>query len=957
MKHLFTFLFLLPFCLVAQTAQEQYLDAEYDRLEKVEVIEKEIGLFIDANLPDYQLPSDVLKKLSADSRKEKLTKKEYNRLVQLTKSMYLRQKYFESNPDSVPYFIAATLPKLKQACTNGGFELGAAGWSFSQHIYAGPPGQEFSDNCDMNINTNLPLSASTLFNDTNADVSLVTSGLDPLLSASGVNLPRTFTGNRAIRLGQWNDGGGYDITTISRSFDVINQPSIDLNFALVLENPTNNHVLNDTQPFFEIKVFDENNQLFYQRCIVSDPNDCVFNSANNNQSLLYTNWNCVSVDVSQLMNQGARVEISVADCGQSGHFGYAYLDDICNGPGCNNSVFGSIDLDPQNLDCPTFPINVCGNFVAPLAGTTQEGTLISMTLDILGPNGEIVGAVTAPTTITNNTFCFQLEESNFDACLTNFDFTVTADFQMNCGVPFITTLIDNNANPGPDLSFENCVTTPTFPLEYTSAASKYNFIETDSEGNFIIGAFAANMPNFPGSSIYGYNPLVAKFSPEGCVLWYEYIATPSVIVDMKVDDFGDVHIIANKTTIGGINPPPFEDAGYVFKLDGDDGSSLKAFTTSREVLDFEVHSTTEFGGTLANAYVLFEYDSQEDLIIYNDLNQPILTETSPNNFIISFRQNTFQPVANIKEIDDLSDSEGYLDMTISNENNELYLVAMLPNGGIVDFGDGIVANAFNNEWMFNVQFNLAPFGTTATTVFAGVSWNINMEYGPVNAIYNSVNQTLIKSNSAVLMELNTNPFSVSSSHDVILPANSNGIDKLVYNPLDNSVLASMEGYGQIHKVDFSAAGAAPIILSNYHPTLSAHGDYPIAQSPTDGTIFAISPNYIGSPTGYAITRIDPDSGISYFTEGPDDKVFEEKLRLYPNPAINNFEITTASQEVPLNIGFIEIRDMQGTVRMKQSFTKTSKISMNASELNSGHYFISVFDHSNNPLTTLRLIKK
>jgi hypothetical protein len=165
-----------------------------------------------------------------------------------------------------------------------------------------------------------------------------------------------------------------------------------LQYAIVLEGapggPTNQHTSVD-EPFFSIAVLDSNGNIL---------NNCNsekfgWNSVGliNNTgvpitiggwtsavTIYYKNWTELSLDLSAYVGQTIQLEFRTADCAQSGHFGYAYIDLMCSSP--------------------KFAVNYCGSNTAVLAAPAGYTSY-----QWYGPNGMtvIAGATNDSLTITN----------------------------------------------------------------------------------------------------------------------------------------------------------------------------------------------------------------------------------------------------------------------------------------------------------------------------------------------------------------------------------------------------------------------------------------------------------------------------------------------------------------------------------------------------------------------------
>jgi hypothetical protein len=101
-------------------------------------------------------------------------------------------------------------------------------------------------------------------------------------------------------------------------------------YAVVFEDPEH---LPEEQPFFQYRIFYIDNMGIEQEIelfkVLADVDDPFFD--NDGGDIAYRNWTCVNVDLSSYVDQNLEiiVEFINADCEQGGHFGYSYIDGLC----------------------------------------------------------------------------------------------------------------------------------------------------------------------------------------------------------------------------------------------------------------------------------------------------------------------------------------------------------------------------------------------------------------------------------------------------------------------------------------------------------------------------------------------------------------------------------------------------------------------------------------------------
>ncbi|MBT0609138.1 Ig-like domain-containing protein, partial [Aequorivita echinoideorum] len=323
------------------------------------------------------------------------------------------------------------------------------------------------DSCnENNITGPATIGAPNVF--TSAAVVPSTPGNDPNLAAAGIpNHPRTspFVActNNAYRINNTETGFGSGSELVAMKKQFIAGEVMTFDFSMILQNPSG-HVKED-QPFLKINIFDENNNLFSERCVTSDPGNCIFRSTTfNGQPLVYTDWSCLKVNTIELQGQRVTAEIILGDCNLSGHWAYAYVDNFQvgdDGPNvCSNSSFGYLALNsttavtgedyracslidnPAPAECdplapvlnPLFPFDVCGDLTAPVSATGNGISPGPLQMNIF-QNGNNVGNSTAIQPSGGGSgFCFEIDQSDITVPLFGyFSFQATAEYQINCG--------------------------------------------------------------------------------------------------------------------------------------------------------------------------------------------------------------------------------------------------------------------------------------------------------------------------------------------------------------------------------------------------------------------------------------------------------------------------------------------------------------------------------------------
>lgn len=331
-------------------------------------------------------------------------------------------------------------------------------------------------------------------NDLNAMVSIVENPL-PLIAAEPIiqsylgmyvdfqNDRLVYAGQKSIRLN--NNTGGRSVTSITKAFSPNGENRLSYNFRLVMENAHNNQDL--IQPTFIVRLLDMDDNIITQECIVAKNSDPIFRKATKSgkSDLVFTDWLCGAIRIpQQYINQSIKYQFMITDCGESGHFGLVYLDNIFLGEKCP-PTFGWLDLDLQNgvIQCPSAPFTVCGSFTAP-----QNSTISNLKLDIQEAGASILNGNLINNAVidyVNNTFCFTVNPSDFYNNTGIFRFKVYADFITTVsGSSHVYHLEGVSSNPSGDVSTEDCCTNGTFEFDYHSEG--FNLIWDDFGGPYIL---------------------------------------------------------------------------------------------------------------------------------------------------------------------------------------------------------------------------------------------------------------------------------------------------------------------------------------------------------------------------------------------------------------------------------------------------------------------------------------
>ncbi len=359
-----------------------------------------------------------------------------DRFVEIHKLENARQSLLIKNPKSV-YTLAGLSGNTP--CGNGDFESGliTAEWSGAY----GTLGIATTNGGTLN---SLSLTAgltpvtggSANLNQPGARHTLVTSPDNDATTGMPVTAPLVINAStKAIRIG--NSVNGANVEMVSKTFTVTAAESlIRFWYAVVLQSP--NHTQQEN-PYFHVRVVDNSTNTELGNVVnmgtngkvIADRNNPFFKSKTVNGEIVnYKEWSCAEINLAAHVGKRVTIQFITADCTLGGHYGYAYIDNICGS--CQGSPEGSIALNRGKSDtCGTGKISV--DYTLPKNGT-QTGAL-SIKLDII-QNGTVItsinsGAITGNITGTYSFGISPLLLSSLNSNLGGFDYVATGTFSLN----------------------------------------------------------------------------------------------------------------------------------------------------------------------------------------------------------------------------------------------------------------------------------------------------------------------------------------------------------------------------------------------------------------------------------------------------------------------------------------------------------------------------------------------
>ncbi|MCZ2100396.1 MAG: T9SS type A sorting domain-containing protein [Chitinophagales bacterium] len=376
-------------------AMQDYIAAELNDADKMKAAREQYG---HSCVSGVTVSDDIIRKMAEDAA---------------------RSSFIQSNLET---YISLFFPEVSSRsvtadtfiCDNGGFENDFLYYKGYVATY-----DEGSSTCTPYF-SNLPVAWTPQSLPTLRRFEIVSPGTDALTGIQKVKF-----GNKALKL---NDRLGHhidltycyfyqDINKITKRFKVTEENRhFTVWYAAVFENPTNNpHV--DQQPYLNIKCdLDPARELCYDAAFLMC--DTTYTDAFCHLDPLdVIDWSCHSFKIPRSeVGNIATLEISMADCGQGGHRGYAYIDGICEP--CNGSALGGIFLpDGVNIEgsidyttCEDSIVRICGYYELPTVCGIWDSIRISI------PGYTIENLVIDK---GEQTFCFDFPYESFglDTCI------------------------------------------------------------------------------------------------------------------------------------------------------------------------------------------------------------------------------------------------------------------------------------------------------------------------------------------------------------------------------------------------------------------------------------------------------------------------------------------------------------------------------------------------------------
>jgi hypothetical protein len=563
---LFGVIFLLSSTL--QLLAQDNLQQRYEAQQKlIEVEEEKIATYIEEHM-NIALPNSLKnqfqKSIAEHEYAEKFTEIETQQMYIKVKEHYLRTQYFQQNTSAAASYAAIAA----SSCSNGDFEMGTFANYSGETAIGSTDGYRIGD-CGILTADSAYQTDPIVFTPTNPNgawvghFNIMNVGNDPNVT-TGV-LPQVFAGNHSARINSDDNGPGvtYPNYSVSKLIKRVVLSQVDeiifFNYALVLQDPGSSH--DGRKPTFVARVLDANGNECDRICHAAYSTDPFLLDASGNGSIRYKPWNCESVQACGQPGDTVTLEFVQTDCGYGGHWGYAYLDNICDTCSIDTCNFqGSIDLNPTDT-CMGDTMQVCGTYNL-AAINCQSFSATEIRLYIL-QGGAVVAGPLVNTSPSGGTFCFTVTPGDLPAGTVSgdaFDFYAEIDFNVNGST---STQNDYNTNSGLDNDYVyDAQCCPEFQLLTCCDLS-----DTTSSGTAKAANTTPTVDPRVSKSLYAYKKAVEAKYPsfsadgDGCC---DYCKYPDVAFPVFIYDESGMLIDNTVYSISWSNDPGNNSAiGYV----------------------------------------------------------------------------------------------------------------------------------------------------------------------------------------------------------------------------------------------------------------------------------------------------------------------------------------------------------------------------------------------------------
>ena len=438
---------LLSCCAMSWLGAQETKGEFFLRQEKMTMHEQTVRNYISGQI-DQPLPPGKMEEFNnfIQSYEEPLTPAQEQHLLQQFKQQYWRGVYFNQHPESKvlyqPMIVAGT-------CANGDFEAG----NFSNYTGQTAYGANGYSSGDCNILTPA-VPDPIIFSNNSMSFAGDFDIVDNTLMDNYAPINRVNSGTYAARINSdMNDTNftypNYSVSKLIKRV-VLSAPDEEIffHYAPVLWDPGTSH--DGRKPTFLARVLDENGVECDRICHSAYTSDPFLLQSPSHSNVRYRDWSCASLDACGSPGDTVTLEFVATDCGAGGHWGYAYVDDICDTCSADTTdpcnFEGSIELNPTDT-CSGNTMQVTGSVEFAIS-KCDTALIDSIRLRIL-QTGVDVTVGTIPVVWSGNNFSFTVTPANLPGGVSTgdgFDFFVEVFFSFGGGLIHIES--DYHTNPG-----------------------------------------------------------------------------------------------------------------------------------------------------------------------------------------------------------------------------------------------------------------------------------------------------------------------------------------------------------------------------------------------------------------------------------------------------------------------------------------------------------------------------
>lgn len=294
--------------------------------------------------------------------------------------------------------------------------------------------------CNIPTMFGTTIGPSTTVNNNNS-IASVTSGMTYLL---GGTIPINTVGpggqNLSMRLGNMNprnaitNPSGFQGVRLSYTQQFTAQYKV-VSFTYLAHFNSDHYTQLELQPMFTARLLDMGNNIISTTpplCLKADSSDPRL--ITQGQYTYMSQWRTQKFLIpDNYIGQNLKIQFVTTDCGQLGHQGIAYIDNIRqeNTTQTDTNLVGDLTFETGQINCPEDDIEVCLNFHAP-----DGFALNNLTLNVINMDTNTLDHTINISNFSNNldgTVCFEIDRDDLLTEGGNFRFNVLATFKTTTG--------------------------------------------------------------------------------------------------------------------------------------------------------------------------------------------------------------------------------------------------------------------------------------------------------------------------------------------------------------------------------------------------------------------------------------------------------------------------------------------------------------------------------------------